>query len=93
VPAIRIASEIRKLADKTHSATRQISEQISAMQIVTLESVDAMSSIKEQALELSAVTSEMAKAGEEHSRAAALIADRAVRQRPTRRLFHVPLRK
>jgi len=71
-----VASEIRKLADQTRSATKQIGEQISAMQVVTNDSVHAMRDIEQRATELSELTAMMASAGQEQSQATMLIAER-----------------
>jgi len=71
-----VASEIRKLADQTRSATKQIGEQISAMQAVTNDSVQAMRDVERRAAELSELTAMMASAGQEQSQATNLIADR-----------------
>ena len=71
-----VASEIRKLADQTRSATRQIDDQISAMQTLSNETAQAMDTAQERALELGALTAEMASAGEEQTRATTIIAQR-----------------
>lgn len=71
-----VASEIRKLADQTRSATRQIDEQISAMQTLSNETAQAMDTAQERALELGTLTAQMASAGEEQTRATTAIAQR-----------------
>jgi len=71
-----VASEIRKLADQTRSATRQIDDQITAMQTLSNDTAQAMDTAQERALELGALTAEMASAGEEQTRATTVIAQR-----------------
>ncbi len=71
-----VASEIRKLADQTRSATRQIDDQITAMQTLSNDTAQAMDTAQERALELGTLTAEMASAGEEQTRATTVIAQR-----------------
>jgi methyl-accepting chemotaxis protein len=72
-----VAAEIRKLADQTSSATRQIGEQINAMQMMTGAAAQTMTAIQDRVLDLSVVSAEMSAASEEQSKATTMIADRA----------------
>jgi methyl-accepting chemotaxis protein len=62
-----VASEVKALANKTSVATKNISEQIAAIQAATKGSVDEISSISRAIGELSAVSTSIASAVEQQS--------------------------
>jgi methyl-accepting chemotaxis protein len=62
-----VAAEVKALANQTSSATKDISEQISAIQAATKGSVDEISSISHTIGDLSAVSTSIASAVEQQS--------------------------